>query len=593
MPMRRRSVLAALAAAPLSAAARLPGNGGERHGNLKPETGTPVAVPSASVRNWCVPRPMFWSFDARDPVVEAAGLRLSFRVVTIGPVENVFSLPASAVRTRREGNRWTIEADALSWAGQQETAAGSFRATVAARGDEILVEAEAQAPEDVRAIAVSLHDLAPGALAQTGWGVEPNGSPVDETGVTFNYPVYRGGMPVWWYAPAGGRPMSIASDDTSPVPRRIAARQTDGRVRIDLFTEQDARRLGRSYRAPGWRITRGQSLAGAIAERCAVLERTVGLRPWDSRPDLPAWARDVSLVVTLHGMHWSGYIFNDYAAMGRAVRWITDRIPGRQLLFFLAGWEGRYYRTYGASEADARMGGAEGLTGLVKLIHERGAHAMAMYAGLVIDRRVQGFETFSAGATMDALPGSFDWSPMRGNQVDWAEQRADVTGFQVLNVGAPAWRDHLTEQMSGLSRRYGFDGSFLDVQPVLFNDRRHDALTGLKQMIATVRQERPDHLFAAETWIDLALPFIPLSQTPDGPLGWSDRYQRRFAHLSMGEPGRGSTGVHELGRVPYDSDDLARTYSLASLAVVEDTLARAPAAVERVLARAAERKRAS
>ena len=47
--------------------------------------------------------------------------------------------------------------------------------------------------------------------------------------------------------------------------------------------------------------------------------RALGLVPWDTRPDVPSWARDIRLCLTLHGMHWSGYTFNTSAQPDHSV----------------------------------------------------------------------------------------------------------------------------------------------------------------------------------------------------------------------------------------------------------------------------------
>ena len=313
------------------------------------------------------------------------------------------------------------------------------------------------------------------------------------------------------------------------------------------------------------------------------------LKRWRDRADVAPWARDIDLVVTLHGMHWSGYIFNDYARMLQAVNWLTDRVPGKRVMFFLAGWEGRYYRTYGASAADERMGGADGLHKLVQGIHARGARVMAMYAGNASDERLAEFAAYGPQSGFKSLPGAMDWTDMRGYQVDRNVMRAGITGMGWLNPGAPAWRDHLIKQVGDLNATYGFDGSFFDTQPNVNNDYLHDPLQGLTEIADGLRDRKPDLLLATKTWYDLSLGVIPMSQTPDGPYNWSDRYQQRFAHVSLGEPSRGSTGVHELGRVPYNLADLLRSFSLPTLGIVEDALEKAPKAVQAVLAAARRR----
>ncbi len=545
---------------------------------------------SRSAHGWTVPRPMFWSFEDSNPVVDVAGLRVSFNVVTIGPIEASFALDRDALKVRDEGGRQVVEARSFAWPGQREKAPGTLRAEFVNEGKVTTVRIEATAMETIRAIKMTLHDLPMGRFYHTGWQVVENGAPVDTFGVTSNYPVYTGGMPVWLLGDAT-RGMSFASVDLTAMPRRCAARARNGKVEIELIAEADGRALGTHIAPPPWRITSDTSLARAIDERCAMLEQGAGLKRWETRDDMPAWARDIDLVVTLHGMHWSGYIFNGFKRMGEAVEWVTRRIEGRRVLFFLAAWDGRYYRSYGASRAEPAMGGADGLDRLVRLIHAKGSHVMAMFAGNVVDERIPGADKYLAASEYRSLPDGIDSSPMRGYTVDWAQVRAPLTGLHWLNLGAPAWRDHLTQQIAQLNERHGFDGTFIDTQPIIGNDRLHDSLAGFRYLADALRTKKTDLLMASETWIDLSLPFMPMSQTPGGPFDWCDRYQRRFAHLSLGEPSRGSTGVHEVGYVPYDRADLLRTFTLPTVAFVERTWEETPQAVEAIIAAAKVRHR--
>jgi hypothetical protein len=82
------------------------------------------------------------------------------------------------------------------------------------------------------------------------------------------------------------------------------------------------------------------------------VERAFGLKPFAERNDVPAWARDLSLVVMLHGMHWTGRVFLDYAAMLEVLRFVAVRIEPRRVLAYLPGWEGRYYWNYGEYRAE-------------------------------------------------------------------------------------------------------------------------------------------------------------------------------------------------------------------------------------------------
>jgi hypothetical protein len=182
---------------------------------------------------------------------------------------------------------------------------------------------------------------------------------------------------------------------------------------------------------------------------------------------------------------------------------------------------------------------------------------------------------------------------MRGYKVDWAEIRAGAGGGGGwLNPGAAGWRDHLVQQVSGLNAQFGFDGNFFDTQPNTDNDFRNNPLEGLRMLSERLREERPELLLATESWLDLSLGFIPCSQTLDGPGHWSAKYQRRFAHVSLGEPSRGSTGVHEVGHVDYNLDDLLDSFDWPTLAIVDGTIDAAPARAQAVISAARIRSHA-
>lgn len=536
-----------------------------------------------SIRYLYIPKVQFWSFDSRDPLFSMGGYTLSFQVYTYGDVQNTFGLDQHSIRQTHDGDTWVVTASQLSWPGQQMTYPGSFEARMTMKNGRAHLSMKATANELVRGIKVKVHNLPVGKVAQTGWEVDPYFVDVPETAVNFNYPEYQGGMPVWFLAGAGEKGISFSSLDVEPRPKRFAAYPQNGAITIDLLVDQDGRRLSTSFEAPEWVIERDTGLQAAIDRRTALLEERAGLKRWEDRSDVPEWARAVSLVVTLHGMSWSGYVFNDYAQMMDRVKWVTDRIEGRKALFFLAGWEGRYYRSYGDSHPDDRMGGAEGFRRLIDFIHQRGAHVMAMFAGNYPSPGLPGYAEYTRESFFDELPANLRWSEMRGYVTDWAEIRAGTNGGAPVNPGAPNWRDHLTSQIAELNRTYKLDGTFLDTQPNGDNDRRYSPLEGLRTIANNLRAEHPGLLMATESWFDLSLGFIPMSQTPDGPLRWSRKYQRRWAHVSMGEPSRGSTGVHELGYIPYRLNDLLEWYDLAAVAIVEDTIEKAPEGVEAVI----------
>lgn len=521
-----------------------------------------------------------------------AGYSLSFQVFTSGTNENTYSLDAKSIVTKQQGNQWTIDAPKLSWPGQQMTAPGTLHADAILSGDTVLLRIEATAPEPIRAIKATIYGLLFGEAAQTGWQVTPTFEPVTKEAVLYSYPSYTAGMPVWFLGQRD-QGISFSSLDTTLASKRFCAALRDDSVQIQLIVEPEARKLGTTFSAPTWKLTRHTTLETAILEREQLLEEATGLLPWTVRKDVAPWVRKVSLVVTLHGMHWSGFIFNDYDKMSQLVNWVTDRIPGEQVLFFIAGWEGRYYRQYGDSKPNDLMGGADGLSRLVRNIHTRGAHVMAMFAGNAAGPSTPGLPELIGTSSFHALPGALNYDLMRGYKVDWAEIRAGAGGGGGwLNPGAAGWRDHLVQQVSGLNAQFGFDGNFFDTQPNTDNDFRNNPLEGLRMLSERLREERPELLLATESWLDLSLGFIPCSQTLDGPGHWSAKYQRRFAHVSLGEPSRGSTGVHEVGHVDYNLDDLLDSFDWPTLAIVDGTIDAAPARAQAVISAARIRSHA-
>ncbi len=427
-------------------------------------------------------------------------------------------------------------------------------------------------------------------MFQTGWNVDPNGLPVVSEGINFIYPEYQGGVPGWQLAFATGS-LGLVSMDPEPRPKRFTAYSTPTDRIAELTFEEDARRFSNSIETPPWDLLPNASLPQLIEHRTSFLKQQGLLVPWQDRKDVPSWTHDVKLVITLHGMHWSGFIFNEYARMLACVDWVTRRISGRYMLVFLAAWEGRYYRRYGDSRADTRMGGEAGLHALIQGIHARGAHVMPMFSGNYPQPATPHYQDYAPASYFVDASNGFRWDPMRGYVVDWGQLRGSGMsgGGPSLNIGAPAWRDYLIQQVAGLNERYGFDGSYFDTQPPAENDARYSALEGFRQLAHDLRSHTPNLLLASESWFDLSLGFIPWSQTPGGPDNWTHPYQRRFAHLSMGEPSRGSTGVHELGHIPYNADDLNKMFDIPTLAFVDGTIENAGRELERVIRAARSR----
>jgi hypothetical protein len=523
----------------------------------------------------------FYSFDLNDPLIELDGWTLSFQVITL---ENIYGLPAERLRLTPTSDGLTVACDALSWAGQQQQAAGFFRAQLQREaGGRLRISVEAGATVAVRAVKLLIRDLPPFTLLDMLG--EPRALP--EAGLLDRYPNSLR-LPVEVLRLDDGLQLGVRSEDPQVRAKRFAAYQErmgalQGRYALECIHEEDARHLGPELHAPDWVLQRQAAFDAFVEDQLAFTEPALDLKRWETRADTPAWARDIRLCLTLHGMHWSGYVFNTYAQMLDIIRFAAERVEGRQILAYLPGWEGRYYWKAGDFSPDATLGGEAGFAALCDGARALGVHVMPMFAGTCANAWGAGFDAYG--------PASFMKSPTRnvfqGNQPDWDLSRSRDTGWQAwLNVAAPGWQDELVRQLTTLADRYGFDALFLDCSEVWVNDPDYNLLEGYRQLIGRLRAGRPHLLVSGEDWWDGLLGVFPLFQKSaygrQVP-AWVSRYARLIGHIQDPEPSRGSTGVFESGYEAYQRLPAEPPY-ITTLAFVDGTLTRARAEVEAVLA---------
>jgi hypothetical protein len=477
-----------------------------------------------------------------------------------------------------------IRAPHLTWAGGRRTADGSATIEVTRTDDGIAATISAAMPRKIRCTKLTVSGLPKGDLLGHRWAREP----VRRGGTTVHYPATTHTALVFLALDDGGY-VYFESLDERVRAKRFAVIARDGGTTIELIHEDAASEMTTSTRTPPWRIGRTRDPEAVVRRHDAHTAAAFGLRPWDSRPDVPAWARDVSLVVALHGMHWSGYVFNTYDDMRAAIEFVAARIEGRRVLAFLPGWEGRYYWQYGDYRPEPTLGGDDGFARLSAAARNLGVHLMPMFGANCVNKDLPGYEQWGAPAEMRSPSGLV----FQGNRPDWDVSRAHDPGWQAwLNPGAPSWRARLVEQVSALVGRYELPAVFFDTQHVWVNDPNYDLYDGLVALRDDLKSRFPDLLIAGEGWYDALGAVTPMSQA-GLPAAWPParrpevfaKYNRHFLHLSAGDPSRGSTGVHELGHNPFTLAPDA-PHIIPTLTVVDGTIATAPEAVERVIAQA-------
>lgn len=531
-----------------------------------------------------------FSFDFRDPVFTLGDWQVSVQVITF---ENTYGINGERSTCSETADGWSVHASGLTWAGGQEHAPGSvgLDATRLSDGDGIQIAARATHGETIRCVKIILSGLPEATLLARKWDEEE----VTPEGVLYQYPGYlKFGSTSTIQTPlvflklsTGNGYIALRSLDDRVRCKRVAVYRRDGGTVVELIHEEDARQMTGLVEIPAWHIERTDDPATVVQTHAAHIARVHQMVPWDARTDVPAWAREVTLVAAIHGMHWSGYIFNTYDQMLDSLRWIAERIEGRRVLAYLPGWEGRYYWQYGDYRPDPRLGGPDGFRRLVAGAHDLGVHLMPMFGANSANTGLPNFEQWGEPARMRSVGGHIE----QGNKPDWDVSRSHDPGWQaILNPGAPTWRNRLVRQVRGLLAGYGLehDAVFFDTSHWWQNDPVHSVFEGLHALKTALREGLPDLMVTGEGWYDALAAVTPVSHSHI-PSRWAAEmfapWSRTFDHLSAGDPSRGSTGVHERGTEPFRLAPLAK-HHWPTVTLVNGSIARAPEQVEQVVAQA-------
>ena len=575
-PLSRRDWLKAVGAAGAGALAHPvhPGLASGVSADAGRKSGAPQILPLTSTSEVLVPPRgrafQKFSFDFPEPSVEFAGLRFGFLVFSR---ENAYALDARQMTATQTDAGLEVTATGLVWAGGQERAPGRVSARLRTAGDAVLWDVTAEMDQPIKAVTTVLRGVPRGKLSSGG------SDPFDpkDNEVLWGYPF--GGGDLFGGNTAGGMGTPLAVVQASEQ-EFVALSSLDDRVRTKRFYFQPGERgyrvelvhevegwLDQSrVQVPTWRVGRAATLEAAVAPHYAHLERAYRWPRWESRGDVPAWLRRTALVVTLHGMHYTGYVFNDYARMHAILDWIATQIPAERVLVFISAWDGRYYWDYPTYRAAERLGGEAGFRRLVEGAHRLGFRVMPMFGANAANRRLPNFTPLADATTARVDGDQFDL-----NWVDWDNDRHQEGFGAYMNLGVESWRHWLTARIADVIERYGVDAYFLDIVGGWVNNTKADMHEGTRRLVADLRARYPQVLACGEFLYDALLEFIPLYHvyTPRAV-----PFARFFSHLSHPAPGRGSSGVHESGFGRWDPATLSlskRDGLIPTLMVVDDT----------------------
>jgi hypothetical protein len=515
-----------------------------------------------------------FSFDPHDPVFDIGGWHLSLQVISF---ENTYGIASAEVSESETIT--TIRATRLTWAGGQREAGGTTTIEAERTSDGLAISVAASMHEKIRCVKLIVSGLEATELVGHRWGRQR----IDRHGTVVHYPITTHTALVFLPL-ADGTHLYFESLDDRVRAKRFAIMQRDGGVTVELIHEDAANEMTSSTTAPPWRIGRTDDPESIVRRHGQHVAGAFGLAPWEVREDVPLWAREVALVVAIHGMHWTGYTFNTYDAMRDTIDYIAERIDGRRVLAFLPGWEGRYYWQYGDYRPEPMLGGAGGFTRLAARAKELGVHLMPMFGANCVNTNAPGYSQWGAPAEMRSPSGLV----FQGNRPDWDASRAHDPGWQAwLNPGAPSWRRHLIAQVNAIIDTYELDAAFFDTHHVWINDPNYDVYEGLVAMRDELMAKHADLLLAGEGWYDALGAITPLSQS-GLPAAWPEvfsTYNRSWLHLSAGDPSRGSTGVHELGHNAFRLADDA-PHIIPTLTIVDGTMVHGREGVDAAIAQA-------
>lgn len=530
---------------------------------------------------------MKFSFDFPEPVVAFGDYRFGFMIFTD---ENSYALDRTRLTATVTGDSMVVRCDGFLWAGGQERASGSLMATFQKSGGSIEWDVTVAMPHPVKTVSTIIRDVPRGKVGFSG------GAPGDrkDDELLAAYPFGGGdlhgpgagqsmGTPLAVVQPAEGRFIAISPLDRRVRPKRFYFQPGERSYRVEAIYEHDGWRNDKRVTLPRYRISEGKSFDEAVAPHYEFIERAFRLPPWESRPDVPSWTRDLALAVTLHGMHYTGFIFNDYAQQLEILRWIATQIPPQRVLVFLAAWDGRYYWDYPNYTVPERMGGEAGFRTLIIEGKKLGFRMMPMFGTNSANRKLPIWPKIAKGATYKIEGDIYNL-----NWVDWNNDRHQDGWLTYMNLGVAEWRNWMVGRISDVITRFGVDAYFLDIVGGHVNSTNGDMHEGTRQLVSALRAKHPDVLPVGEMGYDALYEFIGLYQVGTGAR--FRKYTRSFQHLSSPAPGRGSSGVHEAGFGRFDNTSM-NLYpgAIPTLQVVDDTFDKHRTEMTEIIRRARQR----
>ena len=510
-----------------------------------------------------------FSYDFPEPSVQFGGMQFSFRLCTF---ENAYGLDRDSLKVDQISGGLRLSCSQLIWAGGQRRAPGHLVAQFRKAGDSVEWSASAEMDQPIKSITAIVRGAPRGKVAGGSGGFF---DPQDNE-VLLGYPfgagdhhVARGiDSPLALIQSADGTFFFLSTLLDRVRACRIYLQPGENGYRAELVYEQEGWSKSNRLQSPTWRAGRAQTSEDAYRPHFEHVARAFQIPAWEERHDVPSWFRDISLVLSIHGMHWTGYVFNDFAKASRILEWVATQISPQKVMVFLPAWDGRYYWDYPAYQVSPQLGGEEGFRTLIQNGHQLGFHFLPMFGMNAADDHLGIFSKFADATTQQIDGDDFDL-----NWVDWDNDRHYEGTGRYMNLGMSSWNDWLSARIADVIERFGVDGYFLDISGGWVNNTKADMHEGTRLLVENLRRKFPRVLAVGEFSYDGLMSILPVYQIfpSRGYPAAFQNYVRSFEHLSFPAPGRGSSGVHESGFGRFRPNVSPDQPVIPTITVVDDT----------------------
>jgi hypothetical protein len=510
-----------------------------------------------------------FSFDFPEPSIQFSGMQFSFRLYTF---ENAYGLDRDSFKVEQTSDGLRLTCSQLVWAGGQQKAPGHLAAQFRKAGDSVEWSASAEMDRPIKSITAIVRGVPRGKVAAGSGGFfEPQ-----ENEVLLGYPFGAGDhhvarsidSPLAVIQSADGQFFFLSTLLDRVRACRIYLQPGEAGYRAELVYEQGGWSKNDHLQSPTWRAGRASTPEDAYRPHFEHVAQAFHIPAWGERRDVPSWFRDISLVLSIHGMHWTGYIFNDFANASRILEWVATRISPHKVMVFLPAWDGRYYWDYPLYQVAPQLGGDEAFRALIQKGRQMGFHFLPMFGMNAADDHLKIFSKF-ADATTQQIDGNdfdLDW-------VDWDNDRHNEGTGRYMNLGVSSWQDWLSSRIADVIQRFNVDGYFLDISGGWVNNTKADMHEGTRRLVDTLRQKFPQVLAVGEFSYDALMSILPVYQIfpSRGYPAAFQNYARSFEHLSFPAPGRGSSGVHESGFGHFRPNISKDQPVIPTITIVDDT----------------------